>query len=116
MPTAIMTRGTNGRPLVSGFDLSNLTVMPSGEPIEHWTRQVSLDVEEITLQKVLDSDKHLKYNLLANIMINDEKVSPSSVVSLYRSGKVKEIRHNKNCYRAYDKMYLGTRKLRSESL
>ena len=113
MPTANMTRGTNGRPLIGGFDLSNLTVQPAGEKIEYWNRQVSLDVEEIKLSDVLTNDKYLKYNLLANIMINDEKVKLDTVVSLYASGHVKEIRAKKKCYRCYGNKYLGNRVVRS---
>lgn len=111
--TANMTRGSTGRPLTRGFDLSNLTVAPAGEKIEYWDRQVSLQVEEITLREVIASDKLIKYNLLANIM-KDEGVNLNEVVSLYACGYVKEIRVKKNRYRCYRNKYLGMQKTRSE--
>lgn len=106
------TTGERGNRLVAGFDFSNLKPQPSGEgPRDLWERDVSYR-GEATLAEVLKSDKWISFDLLANIMKKDEKVKPSTEVSLYSSGHVKEIRVKKKCYRIYGKKYLGTQSLK----
>lgn len=106
--TAQRTRGTDGKPTWRGFDLSNMYADPAGERIDHWDREVSYK-ETTTLSSVLTENKYLKFDLLANILLRDEKIKPETVVELYANGMIKEIRIRKKKYRAYGYTYLGKR-------
>lgn len=110
--TAQRTRGTNGKPTFGAFDLSNMYVDPAGERIEHWDREVSYQ-GSCTLQELFDNDKLIRYNLLAGILLNDEKIDPSTPVDYYASGNVKEVRVGKTSYkkiyRVVGNKYLGKR-------
>ena len=110
--TAQRTRGTNGKPTFGAFDLSNMYVDPAGERIEHWDREVSYQ-GSCTLQELFDNDKLIRYNLLAGILLNDEKIDPNTPVDYYASGNVKEVRVGKTSYkkiyRVVGNKYLGKR-------
>lgn len=106
----LRTRGTNGKPTFGEFDLSNLYVDPAGEMPDHWERQVSYQ-GTCTLQELFDNDKLLRYNLLASILLNDEKIDPNAEVDYLACGNVKEIRVGKTSYkkiyRTVGNKYLG---------
>lgn len=106
--TAQRTRGSNGKPTWGGFDLSNMYADPAGDRIDYWEREVCYKATD-TLENVLSSDKYLKFNLLANILVRDEKIKPKTEVELFATGAVKEIRVGKRKYRTYGNKYLGKR-------
>lgn len=110
--TAQRTRGSNGRPTFGAFDLSNMYVDLAGERIDHWDRQVTYQ-GTCTLQQLFENDRLMRYNLLASILLNDEKIDPSTVVEYYASGNVKEVRFGKTSYkkiyRIVGQTYLGKR-------
>lgn len=104
--SAQATTGVTGERLCYGIDRSNCVPMDVGEPIRYWDREVTYNGDD-TLYNVLTLDKYIKYDLLANILYNDEKISEHTIVSLYSSGMVKEIRIGKRRYRIHGKKYLG---------
>lgn len=107
MVTAVQTTGGDGQPLVNGFDLSNLRRQESGEgKANHWNREVTYRASCL-LSAALVADKLIKFNLLANILIDDEKVNPNAVVDLYSSGAIKEARIGNTRYRLRGTQYLG---------
>lgn len=110
--TAQRTRGTNGKPTFGAFDLSNMYVDPAGERIEQWDREVSYQ-GSCTLQELFDNDSLIRYNLLAGILLNDEKIDPNTPLDYYASGNVKEVRIGKTSYkkiyRVVGNKYLGKR-------
>jgi len=79
---------------------------PAGERVNLWDREVSYQTT-MPLEEALVSDKHLKYNLLLTIMLNDEKVLASKEGRFYASGAVKEIRVGRTAYRIAGTKYLG---------
>jgi hypothetical protein len=103
------TTGVLGQRLIAGFDLANVFVDNMGDQIQVWDREVSY-VDTVTLAEVLSSDKYIRFDLLANILVKDEKVSRKTEVSLYASGNVKEIRVDKLAYRCKGTKYYGTNK------
>lgn len=104
------TRGSNGKPTFGEFDLSNLYVDPAGERIDDWAREVTFQ-GSCTLQELFDNDKLIRYNLLASILLNDEKIDPNTPLDYYASGSVKEVRIGKTSYkkiyRVVGNKYLG---------
>lgn len=106
MTTANQVTGADGRYLRFGIDASTLRPAESGTTVNYWDREVSYDGTTL-LKIVLSCDKLIKYDLLASIVHRDEKVSADEVVSLYKSGSVKEIRHGKRRYRIAGQKYLG---------
>jgi hypothetical protein len=110
--TAQRVRGSNGRPTWGAFDLSNLYVDPAGELIDHWDREVTYQ-GTCTLQQLFDNDRLLRYNLLASILLNDERIDPNTEIEYYSSGSIKEIRFGKTSYkkiyRVAGQKYLGKR-------
>lgn len=108
--TVQRTRGSNGKPTFGEFDLSNLYVDPAGEGVDYWAREVSYQ-GTCTLQELFDSTKLIRYNLLASILLNDEKIDPDTEVDYYASGSVKEVRVGKTSYkkiyRVVGNKYLG---------
>jgi len=103
------TTGILGQRLVAGFDLANVFVDNMGEQIQVWERQVSY-VDTVTLEEVLTSNKLIRFDLLANILINDEKIPRDTEVGLYSCGSIKEIRVGKIAYRCKGAKYYGTNK------
>lgn len=110
--TAQRTRGSNGKPTFGAFDLSNMYVDPAGERIDAWAREVSYQ-GTCTLQRLFDNDRLMRYNLLASILLNDEKIDPNTELDYYASGNVKEVRIGKTSYkkiyRIFGNKYLGKR-------
>jgi len=108
--TVQRTRGSNGKPTFGEFDLSNMYVDPAGERISDWDREVSYQ-GTCTLQKLFENDKLIRYNLLASILLNDEKIDPSVELDYYACGNVKEVRIGKTSYkkiyRIVGNKYLG---------
>ena len=101
--------GILGQRLVAGFDLADLFINNVGERIQIWDREVTYKGTE-TLENVLTSDKYLRFNLLANILLRDEKVPLKTKVGLYASGNVRELRVDKKAYRCHGSKYYGTNK------
>jgi hypothetical protein len=121
--TANATTGVLGQRLIAGFDLANVFVDNMGEQIQVWEREVSY-IGTATLDQILNSDELFelkeitmkqfrdfnKLNLLANIIVNDEKVSIDSEVQYFMSGNIREIRVGKIAYRSCGTKYYGTNK------
>lgn len=108
--TVQRTRGSNGKPTFGEFDLSNMYVDPAGEMVDLWSREVSHQ-GSCTLQELFDSNKLLRYNLLASILLNDEKIDPDTPLDYYACGNIKEVRIGKTSYkkiyRVVGNKYLG---------
>jgi len=105
-----------GRITDGGFDLTNLSPAEAGERMDPWVREVTLR-GTTTLNEVLTKDKYLKYDLLASILVNEEKVPLDTQVQLLTSGHIKEIRTLKSNgetvirrYRCNGTTYLGSKK------
>lgn len=93
--TAQATTGSDGKRLYGrhGLDLSNIFVDNMGERIDPWQREVTFQYED-TLENVTNPDipKYAKYDLLAWNLINEEGYGTETVVRMYASGKVREMR------------------------
>lgn len=104
--TAQATTGTDGGRLSYGFDKSNIFVDGMGERMRTLEREVSY-VGTTTLRDALTNNKYIRFNLLVNILKNQEKVPVATEVELYASGNIQEIRIKKKCYRIKGNKYYG---------
>ena len=98
-----------GRYNTGDFDLTALTPGEVGEQKDFWEREVTYR-GEASLEDIFSKDKYLKYDLIASILVNQEKVPIDTLVEMYTSGVVKELRIKKKRYRVVGNTYLGMRK------
>lgn len=106
--TAQAVTGVDGRRLVGGWDRSDIRPHLAGETVEVWDREVTYKGDAI-LKDILAGTKYPAYNLLANILVNDEKVDKNKEVGVYASGTIKELRVGKKAYRSQGVKYFGKR-------
>ena len=112
MTTARAVTGVTGAYLVRGFDRADMFVDPGGERIRIEEREVSF-IGEFTMQDILYSfdSKNARvferFSLLATRVQHEENIALNSVVGLYASGSVKEVRVGKKRYRSHGATYYG---------
>ena len=112
MTTARAVTGVTGAYLSRGFDRADMFVDPGGERIRVEEREVSF-IGEFTMQDVLYSfdSKNARlferFSMLASRVEDEEGVSLDTVVGLYASGTIREIRVGKKKYRSQGSKYYG---------
>jgi hypothetical protein len=112
MTTARAVTGVTGAYLSRGFDRSDMFVESAGERIKVQEREVTF-LGEFTVEEVLYSfggkNERLfeRFSLLATRVQSELNLPLNTIIGLYSSGAVREIRHGKKCYRAYGSTYYG---------
>lgn len=103
------TTDSLGRSLVNtyGIDFTMLTAQRLGCASEE-AKQVSIKyMYEETLGRALIAERFASYNLLINILLNDEKISPTTFAKFYNAGRKKVIIIGDAQYCIEGKKYYG---------
>ena len=112
MTTARAVTGVTGAYLSRGFDRADMFVDPGGERIKVEEREVSF-IGEYVLEDVLysfdskDARIFERFSMLANRVQFEEDIPLDTVVGLYASGTIREVRVGKKKFRSQGSMYYG---------
>lgn len=96
-----------GRQLAYGFDFTTLKADRLGTATEE-ARHIAVQYKyEEVISRALNMKRFASYNLLLNILLNDEKIAPDTVAKFYNAGRKKVVIIGDAQYCIEGKKYYG---------